>query len=128
MIELNCSPFYEILHKALRPGGVVCTQAESLWLHLDLIKELYSVCSNIFKEKDGGDVRYAYTTIPTYPSGQIGFMICQKKLAVSDTCEDMGPKLGVVRRKAPPNLRYYSDKIHEAAFTLPKFAEDDLMS
>ena len=116
------SPFYEILHSALRPGGVVCTQAESLWLHLDLIKELHSVCSNVFKDKDGnGDVRYAYTTIPTYPSGQIGFMMCQKK-----SVQESSQKLGYSRRNAPPSLKYYSNAIHEAAFVLPKFAEDAL--
>jgi hypothetical protein len=26
----------------------------------------------------GGTVSYAYTSIPTYPSGQIGFMLCSK--------------------------------------------------
>jgi spermidine synthase len=26
----------------------------------------------------GGSVCYAYTTIPTYPSGQIGMMVCCK--------------------------------------------------
>lgn len=26
----------------------------------------------------GGSVSYAYTTIPTYPSGQIGMMVCCK--------------------------------------------------
>lgn len=31
-------PFFEALHRAVRPGGVVCTQAESLWLHIDIIK------------------------------------------------------------------------------------------
>lgn len=123
------SPFYEILHSALRPGGVVCTQAESLWLHLDLIKELHSVCSNVFKDKDGnGDVRYAYTTIPTYPSGQIGFMICQKKgVQESSQCnQSQEQKLGCSRRNAPPSLKYYSSAIHEAAFVLPKFAQDAL--
>jgi spermidine synthase len=56
------------MHRALRPGGVVCTQAESLWLHLDIIKALASMCARVF---EGGSVDYAYTTIPTYPSGQM---------------------------------------------------------
>ncbi len=39
-------------------------QGESLWLHLDIIKELAAMCHEVFV---GGTVQYAYTTIPTYP-------------------------------------------------------------
>lgn len=41
-------PFFEAMHAALRPGGVVCTQAESLWLHLPIIKSLAEMCSSVF--------------------------------------------------------------------------------
>jgi spermidine synthase len=41
-------PFFEALHRALRPGGVVVTQAESLWLHLDVIESLARMCSEVF--------------------------------------------------------------------------------
>jgi hypothetical protein len=68
-------PFFESMHKALRPGGVVCTQAESLWLHLPIITQLAKMCKEVFV---GGKTAYAFTTIPTYPSGQIGFMMCKK--------------------------------------------------
>jgi len=30
--------FFEKIHAALRPGGVVCTMGECVWLHVDLIK------------------------------------------------------------------------------------------
>ena len=39
-------------------------QAESLWLHLGIIKELAAMCHSVFQS---GDVRYGFTTIPTYP-------------------------------------------------------------
>lgn len=39
-------------------------QAESLWYHLDIIKSLAAMCSEVFQ---GGAVQYAFTTIPTYP-------------------------------------------------------------
>lgn len=68
-------PFFEAMHRALKPGGIVCTQGESLWFHLDIIKGLAAMCHEVFV---GGTVQYAFTTIPTYPSGQIGFMICSK--------------------------------------------------
>ena len=37
-------PFFQNMHRALRPGGVVCTQGECLWLHLDLIKQVADMC------------------------------------------------------------------------------------
>lgn len=62
--------FFLSLHGALNEGGIVCTQGECLWLHLDLISNVMGHLKNIFSS-----VRYAYTTIPTYPSGQIGFFV-----------------------------------------------------
>lgn len=56
-------PFYESLARALRPGGVACTQAESIWLHLPIIKEVVAINSTIFK----GSINYAWTSVPTYP-------------------------------------------------------------
>lgn len=61
--ELFEKPFFELVAKALRPGGVVCTQAESIWLHMHIIEDIVSVCRQIFK----GSVSYAWTTVPTYP-------------------------------------------------------------
>lgn len=61
--ELFEKPFFESVSKALRPGGVVCTQAESIWLHMDIIEDIVSNCREIFK----GSVNYAWTTVPTYP-------------------------------------------------------------
>ncbi|KAI7757010.1 hypothetical protein M8C21_003387, partial [Ambrosia artemisiifolia] len=70
--ELFEKPFFESVAKALRPGGVMCTQAESIWLHMHIIEEIVANCRQIFK----GSVNYAWTTVPTYPSGVIGFMVC----------------------------------------------------
>ena len=53
------------MKNALAPGGVICTQGECIWLHLDLIAGVLGECRTIFPS-----VRYAYTTIPTYPSGK----------------------------------------------------------
>ena len=59
--------FYSDLKKSLRPGGVLCCQGECMWLHLDLISSVMKVCSKIFPR-----VEYAYTSIPSYPSGKTG--------------------------------------------------------
>jgi len=47
---------------ALRPGGVLCNMAESMWLHTHLIQDMISICQQIF-----ASVRYAWTCVPTYP-------------------------------------------------------------
>lgn len=112
-------PFFEAMHRALRPGGMIATQGESLWFHLDIIKALASMCSSVF---ENGSVHYGFTTIPTYPSGQIGFMICAKAR------EGSGPlDVRVPRREVPePACKYYNSDVHRAAFVLPQFAKEAL--
>jgi len=106
-------PFYQAMKKALREGGLVCTQAECLWLHIDIISNLVKQSKELFKTAE-----YAYTTIPTYPSGQIGFVICSLRDNYTAS---------VPQRKLPSDkLKYYNDKIHSAAFVLPEFARKKL--
>ena len=110
-------PFFELMARAVRPGGVICTQAESLWLHLDIIKELAAMCKDVFR---GGSVAYGYTTIPTYPSGQIGFMLCSKP--GGEPVDFREPRQPPPAAGALPPLKYYNADIHRAAFVLPQFA------
>ncbi|CAI0386062.1 unnamed protein product [Linum tenue] len=56
--ELFEKPFFQSVANALRPGGVVCTQAESIWLHMHIIEDIVANCRQIFK----GSVNYAWTT------------------------------------------------------------------
>lgn len=99
-------PYFQLLHNALAPGGHISTQGECLWLHLPLITELRAMAGGIFPV-----VEYAFTTIPTYPSGQIGFIICSKQA---------GRELRTPLRKVQ-GTRYYNTAIHSAAFILPEF-------
>lgn len=87
--------------------------AENQWLHLKLIADLKKSCREVFPV-----VEYAYTTIPTYPSGQIGFMVCCK-----DATRDVKSPLRVTSDEEEEKLyRYYNKRIHEASFVLPTFA------
>ena len=107
------TPFYRAMHGALRDGGIICTQGECVWLHVDLIRPLVDAITPLFKT-----VEYAYCTIPSYPSGQIGFIIATKG------GEGKGCKAPV--READEGtlkaLRYYTPEIHRASFVLPAFA------
>jgi len=101
-------PFYVNMKNALRAGGIISTQAECLWLHVDLIKRLIVQAKEMFKHAE-----YAFTTIPTYPSGVIGFCILSLR--------DESPS--VPKRELPAEkMKYYNKDVHRAAFVLPEFA------
>jgi spermidine synthase len=54
------TPFYKAMYASLREGGIICTQGECMWLHLDLIRPLMHSIATFCTS-----VEYAYTTIPT---------------------------------------------------------------
>jgi spermidine synthase len=99
-------PYFQLLHDALRDGGAISTQGECLWLHLPLIKELNNFTKTLFPV-----VEYAFTTIPTYPSGQIGFVLCSK-----DPQRNLRHPVRDV-----PDCKYWNKDVHRAAFVLPEF-------
>ena len=145
-------PYFELLYGALKEGGVITTQgcpsssfcnfaqrytlshtlsllfesklihppplaAENQWLHLSLITDLKKSCKEVFPT-----VEYAYTTIPTYPSGQIGFMVCCK-----DKDRDVTTPVRSWDVEEEDKLcRYYNKAIHKASFVLPTFARKAL--
>lgn len=100
-------PYFELLYNALAPGGHIATQAECLWLHLHLISQLRNMTREIFPVS-----KYAFTTIPTYPSGQIGFIVCSK---------EKGRDLTTPIRNVKDTL-YYNEQVHRNSFVLPEFA------
>ncbi|GMI43420.1 hypothetical protein TrCOL_g9695 [Triparma columacea] len=105
------APFYKNMYAALREGGIICTQGECMWLHLDIIKPLISKVAEF-----ATTVEYAYTTIPTYPSGQIGFVIATK--GKEEGCKEPSRRDDSIEKV----LKYYNGDLHKAAFTLPSFA------
>ncbi|KAJ8599940.1 hypothetical protein CTAYLR_002808 [Chrysophaeum taylorii] len=104
--------FYEAMRDVLAPSGIVCTQGECQWLHLDLISNVVRACGDLYPTVD-----YAYTTVPTYPSGQIGFILCS--LAQTSLRH---PKR-VPDDEFQAKLKYYNPALHEASFVLPQFAK-----
>lgn len=67
-------------------------------------------------------VEYAYTTIPTYPSGQIGFMVCSK----DPNANVKVPLRSWSAEEEETLCRYYNSEIHKASFILPTFAKKAL--
>jgi spermidine synthase len=105
--------YYQLAAKALKPNGILCSQGENMWYHAPLITDMLAFCSKIFPK-----TRYGYTCIPTYPGGQIGLLVCSKN---PDTEFQTPARVLSKEELSEMNLRYYTPKIHSAAFTLPRF-------
>ncbi|XP_065184239.1 spermidine synthase-like [Sycon ciliatum] len=111
-------PYYELMKAALRPNGIISTQGECMWLHLLLIKKMLQFNRGLFPTAE-----YGFTTIPTYPSGQIGFMLC----SCNPETKFSEPARTITDAEADAmDLKYYSSAVHRAAFVLPRFVQKEL--
>lgn len=109
--------YYELLEKKLDTNGIVCCQAESFWLDSDFILKLIKLNRSIFAQ-----IAYASAMVCTYPTGQIGFLICSKQYERS--LREPIERPSELSAKLLPRLRYYSPSMHRAAFALPRYLED----
>jgi len=109
-VTLFTEAFYSSVKKALKAGGIAVTQAESFQYHKETIEALFSFIPKIFKEYG-----YYWTSIPTYPSGIIGFTF------LSDSVNPYNCELNSER--LPSALKYYSLEMHRASFVIPQFAK-----
>ncbi|RZB56042.1 Spermidine synthase isoform E [Glycine soja] len=111
--------FLESVAKALRPGGVFSAPADSLWHKNFVVADTIANCKKIFK----GSVNYAWTTVPTYASGVIGFMLCSTEgppVNFKHPINKLNPEKNGVA-KGP--TKFYNPEIHAAAFCLPSFVD-----
>ena len=108
--------YYESLYNALESGGVICSQAEDFWFDLKIVKDLHIMCRDLFKS-----VAYASILVPTYPSGQIGCLLASKDLS-----RNFAKAIIPYDRQFLQTLRYYTERVHEAAFALPNFVAQEL--
>ncbi|KAG8039509.1 hypothetical protein G9C98_008152 [Cotesia typhae] len=99
---------------ALKSGGLVCSQAGTIWSNDMQVEKTLGHCKSVFPAAS-----YAYTSVPTYPTGQIGFV-----MGSLDPDTKFGEPVKVFTEKEleEMKLKYYDDKIHRSAFVLPRFA------
>ena len=102
-------PYFQLLKESLKAGGSISTQGECFWLHLPLISDLMKMSQGLFPVAE-----FAYTSIPTYPSGSIGFVVCSL-----DANRDLRTPLRNVE-----GCKYWNKDVHKAAFQLPTFAQN----
>lgn len=107
--------FFTRCKDALHADGNLLTQAECMWIHLDLIVKM----KNFIETIGWKTVEYANISMPSYPSGCIGFFVCSKR----GNCKE---PLRPVPEKILPTLQYYDETMHRAAFMLPRFMRNAL--
>ena len=106
--------YFDLVYRALKDDGVFTMQGECMWLHTELIKNcMNDLRSSLFKQ-----VEYAWTSVPTYPCGTIGFLVAAK----SDDHTVMIPRKAIEEM----DLKFYTPELHCASFIKPKFVQEAL--
>ena len=108
--KLFSLPFYELMHRALAPEGIIVTQCEQMYFDAALIKQMMAIADRLARCP-----AYYHTLVPTYPGGGIGF------LYISDT-----PWQNGLGQPYPGPMTYLNPQIHQAAFALPEFLRRQL--
>ncbi len=109
-VNLFTKGFYQGIHDALKDDGIFVAQTDNPWFKADLIRSVNRDVKEVFDI-----VRVYAANIPTYPSGLWTFTLGSKKYDPLAVDESKLPEL---------DTKYYSPRLHKAAFALPKFVED----
>ena len=104
--------FYQGMKTALRDGGIIASQSESVFLHPKIVTRLLGITKTLFPVYG-----YAIMIVPTYPAGNIGACIGSSVNDIRNPAREPDAAMQAV-------LKYYTPDIHRAAFKLPKFAEN----
>jgi spermidine synthase len=109
-VNLFTKGFYQGIHDALKEDGIFVAQTDNPWFKADLIQSVNRDVKEVFSI-----VRVYVANIPTYPSGLWTFTMGSKKHDPLAVDESGIPEL---------DTKYYTPRLHKAAFALPKFVED----
>ncbi|KAF7284727.1 hypothetical protein GWI33_021736 [Rhynchophorus ferrugineus] len=110
-VNLFTESYFKLLKTALKPHGIICSQAGTVWSDLEQVRETIKNCKKHFPT-----VSYAVSSVPTYPNGQIGYLVASLDKEVDLT----KPTTKFLDKEVDEyQLRYYNAQIHEASFVLP---------
>lgn len=110
--------YYNSMKTALAPGGIVCSQGESFYFDLEFIIGFLAMARTAFPR-----VGFAYTMMPSYTGGHIGFVMCSTS---PDVVFEEPVRCYTDEEISQMDLRYYNTAIHRAAFVLPQFVKKAL--
>ena len=116
--------FYEAMHTVLRDDGIICTQGECFWIHLELIRDLLVCCTDIFDYAE-----YASTMVPSAPCGQIGFILARKAGNHHLHRGSFVARSFKMPERAPTfqsDLRWYNPQLHQSSFVLPEYIQREI--
>lgn len=108
--NLYTESYFERLKNALRKGGLISMQIGSFWTNIDSTIQSINHCKKYFKT-----VKLATAMVPTYPNGQISFLVA----ALDD--KDFTVPQSHLQEDVLSRLNYYNTENHSAAFALPNF-------
>jgi spermidine synthase len=109
-VNLFTRGFYQGIYEALKEDGIFVAQTDNPWFKADLIESVNRDVKEVFPI-----VRVYWANVPTYPSGLWTFTMGSKKHDPLAVDESAIPEL---------DTKYYSPRLHKAAFALPKFVEN----
>lgn len=110
--------YFNLMKTALRPGGIICSQAGTAWANLDHVTQTLHHCKSTFPVAD-----YGIAAVPTYPTGQIGFVLGSLN---AETNFREPKKVFSETELDNMSMKYYDDQVHRAAFVLPRFIKNIL--
>lgn len=102
-IELFSKSFYANVFKLLKDDGMLVVQSDSPYYRPDVVQMAFNGIKDLFPL-----TKLYLANIPTYPSGLWSFTIGSKKYDPEQAYHNY-----------QEGCRYYSNKLHQAAFQLP---------
>lgn len=109
-VNLFTRGFYQGIFDALKEDGIFVAQTDNPWFKAELIRSVHKDVREVFPV-----VRVYTANIPTYPSGLWTFTMGSKRYDPLQVEES---------RISPIDTRYYTPRLHKAAFVLPRFVEE----
>jgi len=111
------------LVRALSPHGVFNFQAETFQLPSDL--KGISEWRDMVLEVGFESAQYGSLTISSYPTGQIGFLLCKKCSKSGSSTEDVEHRFREMVQ-AGTGTTYYQPKLQKSSFDLPLWVEKSI--
>lgn len=102
--------FYKEIFECLTEDGIFIAQTETPFYLPDVVKRVYEDAKAVFPI-----TKLFMAGIPTYPSGFWSFTVGSKKYDPATV--DLTNTIDI-------ETKYYTKKLHNACFVLPKFVED----
>jgi spermidine synthase len=116
---------FENIERILSPDGLFNFQAETFNIEADLegiVEWRQQALALGFEE-----AKYGSIMISSYPTGQIGFLLCKKSAESSSTMKEIEDRFSTMV-KSKLETTYYQPKLQRSAFNLPLWVERRIYS